>query len=159
MLRPSSAAAAAEVPPATWDLGVFEGRKQCLVITYRKSGKAVPTPVWFAVSGDLLVFKTGASSGKVKRLRRDPRLRIVPCTFRGRPLDRPMEGVARFLEPGEGADVERTLRARYGLGRRLYYRFLGPKEFVYLEVASPAEVRPDTGLTADAPARRVPKTV
>lgn len=51
--------------------------------TYRRSGVIVPTPVWIAPLGDALVVTTGGSSGKAKRLRNDPRVRLRPCSRTG----------------------------------------------------------------------------
>lgn len=51
--------------------------------TFRRDGRAVPTPVWVAEhAGRLYVFTEG-SAGKVKRLRNDARVRVAPCDVRG----------------------------------------------------------------------------
>ncbi len=55
------------------------------VETYRKNGKPVRTPVWFLKEDDRLVVHTGGRSGKVKRIRGDPRVRVAPSKFRGEP--------------------------------------------------------------------------
>lgn len=52
--------------------------------TYRKTGEPVSTPVWIATAGDTLVVTTPAGSGKVKRLRNDPKVELRPCDRRGR---------------------------------------------------------------------------
>jgi hypothetical protein len=41
---------------------------------------------------------------------------------RGKPLGAPLEARARTLAPAEEAVAERTLAARYGLGRALFER-------------------------------------
>ena len=52
--------------------------------TFRRDGRAVETPVWFAPhQGRLYVFSE-ATAGKVKRLRNDPRARVAPCNVSGR---------------------------------------------------------------------------
>lgn len=51
--------------------------------TYRKNGEGVATPVWIAPALGGLVVTTPAGSGKVKRLRRDPRVTLRPCSRRG----------------------------------------------------------------------------
>jgi len=51
--------------------------------TFRRSGRAVETPVWFARLGEKLYAFTEARAGKVKRLRNDDRARIAPCNARG----------------------------------------------------------------------------
>ncbi len=51
--------------------------------TFKKSGDGVKTPVWFARVGDALWVVTDGTSYKVKRLRRDPRVRLAQCDMRG----------------------------------------------------------------------------
>ncbi len=46
--------------------------------TFRKSGDAVATVVWFAEDGGRLYITTASNSGKVKRLRHTPRARVAP---------------------------------------------------------------------------------
>lgn len=125
------------LPVTGWDVDAFAGEKHCLVMTYKKSGEAVATPVWFVGRDDRLRFLTGSVSGKVKRLRRDQRVRVAPCSLLGRPRGPAMEGVARILDDDQAALTESALKAKYGIGRRLYYRFLGPDEHVYVEVGAP----------------------
>jgi len=69
----------------------FVGQKYLCLETFRKNGQGVRTPVWFAASGPispdsseviLYVYTTG-NSGKVKRIRNNPRVRIAPCNMRG----------------------------------------------------------------------------
>lgn len=96
--------------------------KRALLVTYRRDGTPVPTPVWAARAGSVLYVRTERSSGKVKRLRRDPRLLVAPCTVRGTPLGPPLQASAKVLEGAEEHLAERALAARYGLGRELFER-------------------------------------
>jgi len=99
----------------------LRGHKYCLLVTYRRSGEAVPTPVWFGLGTGKLYTRTEADVAKVKRVGNDPRVRVAPCTVRGKPLGPPAEGRARVLDdPGEERDAEAALQANYGLGRRVY---------------------------------------
>jgi hypothetical protein len=70
----------AEVMSALQDLG---NARYVSLETYRKNGSAVQTPVWVARVGEELVVFTNGTSYKVKRLRRNPKLRIAPCGMRG----------------------------------------------------------------------------
>lgn len=55
----------------------------------------------------------------MKRIRRDPRVLVAPCDFRGRERGPRVEGSARVLGP-EGAElVVPLLRRKYGWQRRL----------------------------------------
>jgi len=88
--------------------------------TFRRDGRAVETPVWVASSqGRLYVFSEG-DAGKVKRLRRDSRVRLAPCGVRGRVLGPWVDGSARVVSE---ADVEArayaALRRKYGWQMRL----------------------------------------
>jgi uncharacterized protein len=64
------------------------GERYLNLETYRRTGAAVRTPVWFAAdpgAGEPIFYVyTGAQSGKVKRLRRIGRVRIAPCNGQGR---------------------------------------------------------------------------
>lgn len=52
--------------------------------TTRRNGEAVATPVWIAPLGPGRAgFTTATDSGKVKRIRRDGAVTVVPCDMRG----------------------------------------------------------------------------
>jgi uncharacterized protein len=115
----------------------LRGHKYCLLVTYRRSGEAVPTPVWFGLGAGRLYVRSEADVAKVRRVRNDPRVRVVPCTVRGKPLGPPAEGRARVLEdPAEERQAESALRANYGLGRKVYEGAGGAlgTATVYLEI-------------------------
>ncbi|GAA4886315.1 PPOX class F420-dependent oxidoreductase [Actinomycetospora straminea] len=90
--------------------------------THRRDGTPVPTAVWVARDGDSLVVITSATSGKVKRLRRDPRIVLRPCDRAGTVApDAPTaEGRAEIVDdPAAQAGPRRALAAKYGLQYRL----------------------------------------
>jgi PPOX class probable F420-dependent enzyme len=53
--------------------------------TYRKTGRPVATPVWFAEDHGTFYLYSLGQAGKVKRIRHNPQVRIVPCDGRGNP--------------------------------------------------------------------------
>ncbi|HEY7891127.1 MAG TPA: PPOX class F420-dependent oxidoreductase [Solirubrobacteraceae bacterium] len=106
--------------PRTGSIGDIRAHKRALVVTYRKDGTPVPTPVWAAEDGGCLYVRSERTCGKVKRLRKDPRVLIAPCTVRGKPLGPPFEATGRLLEPDEEPRAERVLASRYGPGRALF---------------------------------------
>ena len=115
----------------------LRGHKYCLLVTYKRSGEAVPTPVWFGIGDGKLYVRSGAEFAKVKRIRNDPRVRVAPCSVRGKPLGPPAEGRARVLDqPSASEEAERALQANYGLGRKIYEGAGGALETaaVYLEI-------------------------
>ena len=83
--------------------------------TFRKTGAAVETPVWFAESeGRLWVFSAG-NAGKVKRLRNSPRSRVAPCDMRGVILGEWTESVSRLVDdPARIRTAHEALRGKYG---------------------------------------------
>ena len=98
--------------------------------TFRRSGEAVSTPVWVGREGASLVVLTPTDSGKVKRLRNDPRVELRPCGRFGAVADgvEPVAGTAEVREHPD--DVERarsTIRRTYPLESRLV---LGIERFV-----------------------------
>ena len=52
--------------------------------TFRKSGVAVETPVWFAEENDAFYIFSAGNAGKVKRLHNSSRSRIAACTMSGK---------------------------------------------------------------------------
>ena len=69
----------------------FAGQKYLNLETFKKNGAGVKTPVWFAAvpalpldskEAKLYVYTIGVS-GKVKRIRNNPQVRIAPCDIRG----------------------------------------------------------------------------
>ena len=124
----------ADAPAAGQSFDSLRGRKYCLLVTFRRDGRPVPTPVWFGIEGDSLYIRSEEDTGKVKRIRREPRARIAPCNARGKPLGPPVEASARIVEGAEEDRAERALASSYGLGRRIYERFLAAEGGTYIEV-------------------------
>ncbi|HEY3998916.1 MAG TPA: PPOX class F420-dependent oxidoreductase [Candidatus Xenobia bacterium] len=83
--------------------------------TFKKSGEAVATPMWFVViSGKVCIYTSGAS-WKVRRLRNNPRATLAPCTAGAKLLGDACDVTARFLGGVEAEAVRVALRQRYGL--------------------------------------------
>lgn len=93
--------------------------------TFRRSGEPVPTPVWFVPQpdGTLLVYTDG-TSGKVKRLRRDPRCTVAPCDARGRAHGEALPAEGAVLEAEVDAVRQRLVR-RYGWQARAFLGLSG----------------------------------
>ncbi|WP_460863658.1 PPOX class F420-dependent oxidoreductase [Rhodococcus aerolatus] len=86
-----------------------------LLTTFRRSGAAVPTPVWAARDGDELLVWTVADSGKVKRVRRSGEVTLARCSVRGTPEGPEVRGTARVLDADGTERARRAIRAKYGL--------------------------------------------
>ena len=88
--------------------------------SYRKDGSLVTTPVWVApLDGKLVVF-TLRETHKVKRIQRNPEVRVAPCDVRGKLLGDWRDGSCQLVE--DRAYEKRAyaaLREKYGLMMRL----------------------------------------
>jgi len=117
------------------DFESLDGHTYLLLVTFRRNGDAVPTPVWFGRDRDRLYVKTAGASGKVTRVWREPRVLVAASTGRGRPVGPVIDATARILPPDDWPHAEAVLRDAYGAGRRLSERVVGGlEEPAYLEI-------------------------
>lgn len=98
---------------------LLKGQQFCLLTTLRKDGTSVPTPMWFVIEDETLYMATRGGSAKVKRIRREDKVTIGPCTGGGQATGPQRPATATVLDASEAARVESLLNARYGLKRRL----------------------------------------
>jgi len=97
----------------------FAGHNYISLESFRKTGQGVATPVWFAEENGILYVYSEAASGKIKRIRNNPRVRIAPCDMRGRPRGDWVEATARILEGDAARHADDLLNAKYGFQKRL----------------------------------------
>lgn len=102
------------------DLARLDTEKYVSLVTIRRNGDGVPTPVWFAVDGEALVVTTEASSGKVKRVRANPRVTVTPCDMRGRVTGETRAGTARLLAEADWPRATAMIDRKYGLVKRVF---------------------------------------
>ena len=83
--------------------------------TFRRDGRAVQTPVWFARRGERLYVFTENDAGKVKRLRNGPRARVAACNVRGTLRGDWIEARGRVVDDAKTVhDAYAALHAKYG---------------------------------------------
>lgn len=90
--------------------------------TFRKNGARVATPVWVARDADALLVTTPEGSGKVKRLRRDDRVLLQPCSRRGVVKEGTEEvpGTAAILDADRNVrELTRPFQAKYTVEYRV----------------------------------------
>jgi PPOX class probable F420-dependent enzyme len=63
--------------------------------------------------GGRFLVMTDEHSGKVKRIRRNPFVRIAACSARGRPRTEPVPAHAEILPQSETERVKRLIARRY----------------------------------------------
>lgn len=97
-------------------LSRFDGENVISVETYRKNGTPVRTPVWFIKEQDRLVVHTGGNSGKVKRIKRNRKVRVAPSKFRGEPKADYVDAQAEIVADPEAVKRYYSLiYKKYGL--------------------------------------------
>lgn len=97
-------------------LSRFQGEKVISLETYRKNGEPVRTPVWFLEENGILYVHTDDSTGKVRRIRKNPKVRVAPSHFRGKPKAEYVDARAE-LETGPEAvkKYQSQIYKKYGL--------------------------------------------
>jgi len=94
---------------------MLEGERHLSLVTFRRDGREVATPIWFAEDGGVLVAFTAGDAGKVKRLRNSPRARFAACNARGRVHGPWREATAEVLtDPADVARALASMHAKYG---------------------------------------------
>lgn len=100
-------------------LAQFANQNYLNMESYRKTGEAIRTPLWFAQDGETLYFYTVAHSFKVKRLKNNPRVRIAPCDMRGNVTGEWVNAATRPLNAAEAKHADDLLNRKYGLMKRM----------------------------------------
>jgi PPOX class probable F420-dependent enzyme len=109
------------------------------LLSFKRDGNGVQTPVWAAPLEGKLVIYTGRDSYKVKRIRRNPKVRVARCDARGKLLGPWIDGTCAIVE--DRAAQERIMGAltrKYGWQIRLltFFAAVGGRtgKRAYLEV-------------------------
>jgi uncharacterized protein len=133
---------AAQRPAGAEDFESLRGARQCLLVTFKRSREPVPTPVNFGLDADgTLFFRSEPRSAKVKRIQRDPRVRVCACNIRGKPTGPTVEGRARVLAEAESSRAEAAVAGNWSGAMKPLERGLErlPVEMVYVEVVPAAD--------------------
>lgn len=117
------------------DINQFNESKYINLETYRKSGKAVITPVWFVFERENFFVITRSGTGKVKRLRNNTNVRISPCSFRGQVRGKWIEGIASFVDPIEFPRIISLRNKKYGIQSKIISLFtVGKGKFIIVSI-------------------------
>jgi PPOX class probable F420-dependent enzyme len=133
--------------PTGVDFTGFDKTRQIVLVTFKRSGEAMPSPINHGVADGKLYVRTDASTGKIKRLRNNPRVVVVPCSLRGKPKGRAVAGVARILPEPEQAHAEDAIASNWSLPMKVFERGLdkGSAAFgidtAYIEITPEAPPR------------------
>jgi PPOX class probable F420-dependent enzyme len=112
----------------------IQGRRYISLRTFRKNGQGVATPVWFGEEDNKLFVMTRSISGKYKRIRNDPQVRVAPCTIRGLVTGPEFAATARILPVEDHTPARQAIRRKYWAAR---IPFLWWRTDAYLEITFP----------------------
>ncbi|MHB8117776.1 MAG: PPOX class F420-dependent oxidoreductase [Methanothrix sp.] len=93
----------------------FQNKEYIRLETVKRNGQVVPTPVWFVVEDGTLFVRSYANSGKVKRMRNDPRVRVTPSDAVGKPQGVTIDGTAIRANGDMEIKISQQLYRKYGL--------------------------------------------
>lgn len=101
----------------------LQGHNYVNLTTFRKSGEAVSAPVWFALVSDVIYVTTPPNSGKMKRIRNNPRVMLTPCNAWGKPCGKSIAGFGRAIDGSAPKEAKAALHEKYRLGLALFHLF------------------------------------
>ena len=105
----------------------FSGQKYINLETYKRDRTSVKTPVWFVIDKGLVYIITRESTGKVKRLKNNQNVRVVPCSFKGEIKNEWVNGKAQKVTGSEADNVIKLRKKKYGFAVRLSGLFTSQK--------------------------------
>ena len=130
-----------------WEASPLIGTRYVSLTTLRGDGTPVATPVWQITRGDTMWVWTGATTGKARRLRRNPAVTLAPCTARGQLTGDAVAAVGQVIPVGDAPEMFAALRRKYGWQmrsmmalHRFQHRVLRrlEKQYVLLRISLPS---------------------
>lgn len=110
--------------PTGSDFAGFENYRQIVLVTFKRSGEPMPSPINHGAADGKLYVRTDASTGKVKRIRNNPNVLVVASNLRGKPSGPVVAGVARILPEAEHAHADAVIAANWSAPMRVFERSL-----------------------------------
>ena len=97
--------------------------KYVLLTTFRKNGVPVASPVWIvALANGVAGFTTDEVSGKVKRIRNNPKITLQPCSVKGMPKvgSAVVDATGEVLLGGDAQPIRDGVNRKYSLVTKLF---------------------------------------
>jgi PPOX class probable F420-dependent enzyme len=89
--------------------------------TFYKDGRGIKTPVWFVLDGNRLYVRTVADSWKIRRVRNNPMVKIVPCKSQGQPIGEWVPARAQVVtDTVRAEEINQLLNKKYGIQKRAF---------------------------------------
>jgi PPOX class probable F420-dependent enzyme len=93
----------------------FENESYLNLETYRKNNQPIITPVWFILKDNDIFVVTKEKTGKVKRIKNNSAVRVVPCNYRGVSKGTWVPGTGRFVDSQEKSEILKMRGKKYGI--------------------------------------------
>ena len=97
----------------------FKGHNFLALETFKKDGTGVITPLFFVEHEGILYMRSPMASWKVKRMRNNPQVRVVPSDVRGEPKGEWVKGQAQIYHESEMSWVNELVIKKYRFVKRL----------------------------------------
>ena len=97
--------------------------KYMQVVTFKRNGTGVPTAVWFAIVNKNIYFHTLSYRWKVKRLKRNSKIEIRPCTMMNKIIGKGFSGKAEKISSRDKELIqliEKDFRKKFPIKQRLF---------------------------------------
>ena len=92
----------------------LETGKYINILTYKKNGDGVSTPVWFIYKDNKIYIRTSNQSGKVKRIKNNNNVSYALCNISGKIKGEWHSGVAK-IEPDINKIIFSKITEKYGI--------------------------------------------
>jgi uncharacterized protein len=103
----------AKTNSAKTNFETLKNQRYISLVTFKRNGDRVATPLWFAPDQGKLLAYTNLDSGKVKRIRNSAKVEIAPCTMKGETTGAYVSATATILDASQGSYVHGLLNHKY----------------------------------------------
>lgn len=97
------------------DVASLASAQYVALVSYKRDGSPVSTPIWVVGHGSGLAVWTVRSSFKVKRIGRNPKVTVAPCKLRGEVIGDAAAGRATIMSDEETAKLRKVIARKYGI--------------------------------------------
>ncbi|MFX1498248.1 MAG: PPOX class F420-dependent oxidoreductase [Promethearchaeota archaeon] len=109
--------------------------KYVSLITYKKNGDPITTPVWFVEQNKKIYFVTLQRRFKLKRIKNNPSVKIASSSMRGKPKGEYFDGIARILSDDESKHIIELFKKKYRMFKLMFKEDReGEKKSIFIEI-------------------------
>ncbi|MFX0007009.1 MAG: PPOX class F420-dependent oxidoreductase [Promethearchaeota archaeon] len=109
--------------------------KYISLITYKKNGDPIATPVWFVENDNKIYVVTLQGRYKFKRITNNPNVKIVPSSMRGKPKSEYINGMARILSDNDSKPIIVLFKKKYRTFKLMFKEGReGEKKSIFIEI-------------------------